>query len=409
MPANAPSALLSRHHRLSRLSCLSRLLRCLLPGVLLRCFLLAAFCFAVCLSPPTRCCLFRRHLYCCLLLAACPASSFAAFCFAVCLSLRLHAAACSAATCIAVSCSPLPGVLLRCFSFAVCLSPPPTRCCCSAGHLYEILLLASCPRPLRCFRLAAVCPAVCPSAVLARRPAGSSFSPFAPALLLSPSCSSSCSAAPSGRSELVPASVPGTSGFAPSSRPFLRPLPCLYSFSSVFTAFSFHGLLPPSFVCRLLLLFLFRGLPLLPFSALSSFAFPAFPPAQRLFRQPHYENTPDDTAGCGTSREEPITTRAFSRKDVEVGEQRLRVEQQQLDERSKRAPRRGYAVCSIRTPRKRSVESSDRSMSLMLFTISSRPIDLLRGADIGSARQIGDAGQRRLVEFRDHHVRPSRR
>ena len=67
MPASAPSALLSRHHRLSRLS---RLLRCLLPGVLLRYFLLAAFCFAVCLS------------------------------------LRLHAAACSAATCIAVSCSP---------------------------------------------------------------------------------------------------------------------------------------------------------------------------------------------------------------------------------------------------------------------------------------------------------------
>lgn len=94
MPANAPSALLSRHHRLSRLSCLSclsRLLRCLLPGVLLRCFQLrcfqlAAFCFAVCLSPPTRCCLFRRHLYRCLLLASCSASCSAAVCPAVCLS-----------------------------------------------------------------------------------------------------------------------------------------------------------------------------------------------------------------------------------------------------------------------------------------------------------------------------------
>ncbi len=196
MPANAPSALLSRHHRLSRLSCLSRLLRCLLPGVLLRCFLLAAFCFAVCLF------------------------------------LRLHAAACSAATCIAVSCSPparrpallLPAPLLpACCLLLRCLSlSPPTRCCLFRRHLYCCLLLASCP--------------------------------------------ASCSAAPSGRSELVPASVPGTSGFAPSSPPlFLSTSACSYSFSSVFTASSFM-VFSRRFVCRLLLLFPpFRRLPLLPF------------------------------------------------------------------------------------------------------------------------------------------------
>ena len=202
MPANAPSALLSRHHRLSRLSCLSRLLRCLLPGVLLRCFLLAAFCFAVCLflrlhaaacsaatciavscspparrpalllpapllpacclllrclslSPPTRCCLFRRHLYCCLLLAACPASCSAASCLlpsaslSVCLSLRLHAAACFAATCIAVSCSPparrpapLPSASLSVSLSAYTLLPvPPPPVLLSLARLLPGVLL----------------------------------------------------------------------------------------------------------------------------------------------------------------------------------------------------------------------------------------------------------------------------
>ncbi len=276
MPASAPSALLSRHHRLSRLSrlsCLSRLLRCLLPGVLLRYFLLAAFCFAVCLS------------------------------------LRLHAAACSAATCIAVSCSPpaqrpapllpaslsvslsaytllpvppppvslslarlLPGVQLRCFQLRCfqlrcfqlrCLSlsaytllpvPPPPVLLSLARLLPGVQLRCLL---LRCLSLRLCLPPVLPRILI--------FSVCA-SLLLSPSCSSSCSAAPSGRSELVPASVPGTSGFAPSSPPlFLSTSACSYSFSSVFTASSFM-VFSRRFVCRLLLLFPpFRRLPLLPF------------------------------------------------------------------------------------------------------------------------------------------------
>ncbi len=220
------------------------------------------------------------------------------------------AASCPASCFAASSLLPSASLSVSLSAYTLLPVPPPPVSLSPARRLSSVLL--------RCFRLAAFCPAACPSACACRPSCpGSSFSPFAPASSCPSSCSSSCSAAPSGRSEPVPASVPGTSGFAPSSPPlFLSTSACSYSFSSVFTASSFM-VFSRRFVCRLLLLFPpFRRLPLLPFlrpflllfrrfSSLSACPLPVPPPPT----PPHTKTPPPITAGVRNVAREPITPR----------------------------------------------------------------------------------------------------